>query len=119
LSCAAILLLSCIVFFLSFLSPPLISPLFPYTTLFRSIVTALISGLLATVLTIFWQKKETLYNRKMKIFETLMSYRYMIASEESVDRKSTRLNSSHVSISYAVFCLKKQKTDNTSKSNIG
>lgn len=52
--------------------------------IFLVIVTALISGLLATVLTIFWQKKETLYNRKMKIFETLMSYRYMIASEESV-----------------------------------
>src|SRR5699024_12134008 len=29
---------------------------------------------------------------------------------EPTDRKSTRLNSSHVSISYAVFCLKKQKT---------
>lgn len=52
--------------------------------IFLVIVTALISGLLATVLTIFWQKKEALYNRKMKIFETLMSYRYMIASEESV-----------------------------------
>lgn len=52
--------------------------------IFLVTVTALISGLLATVLTIFWQKKEALYNRKMKIFETLMSYRYMIASEESV-----------------------------------
>ena len=52
--------------------------------IFLVMVTALISGLLATVLTIFWQKKEALYNRKMKIFETLMSYRYMIASEESV-----------------------------------
>src|SRR5699024_11575772 len=30
---------------------------------------------------------------------------------EGTDRKSTRLNSSHVSISYAVFCLKKKKTD--------
>src|SRR5699024_11721614 len=32
-----------------------------------------------------------------------------LQSPESVDRKSTRLNSSHVSISYAVFCLKKKK----------
>src|SRR5699024_12684796 len=32
--------------------------------------------------------------------------------EESIDRKSTRLNSSHVSISYAVFCLKKKNIDN-------
>src|SRR5690349_24760333 len=31
--------------------------------------------------------------------------------EETVDRKSTRLNSSHVEISYAVFCLKKKKKD--------
>src|SRR5690625_6039800 len=34
---------------------------------------------------------------------------YVIQSDESVDRKSTRLNSSHVAISYAVFCLKKTK----------
>src|SRR5690606_39793520 len=36
---------------------------------------------------------------------------------EPLDRKSTRLNSSHVKISYAVFCLKKKKkTDNTNES---
>src|SRR5438067_6429375 len=34
------------------------------------------------------------------------------------DRKSTRLNSSHVSISYAVFCLKKKKKQNTNKKHI-
>src|SRR5438876_5090817 len=34
---------------------------------------------------------------------------------ESRDRKSTRLNSSHPSISYAVFCLKKKKKENTHK----
>src|SRR5699024_12796923 len=34
-----------------------------------------------------------------------------ISGHPSVDRKSTRLNSSHVSISYAVFCLKKKKAD--------
>src|ERR1035438_10718736 len=32
-----------------------------------------------------------------------------ISSDESIDRKSTRLNSSHLGISYAVFCLKKKK----------
>src|SRR5258707_8393088 len=32
------------------------------------------------------------------------------AADESLDRKSTRLNSSHANISYAVFCLKKKKT---------
>src|SRR5690625_6428595 len=34
-----------------------------------------------------------------------------------LDRKSTRLNSSHVAISYAVFCLKKKRTSKTLKSN--
>src|SRR5437868_7213726 len=34
-----------------------------------------------------------------------------------IDRKSTRLNSSHVSISYAVFCLKKKKKNNTTNPN--
>src|SRR5699024_352628 len=37
--------------------------------------------------------------------------------EENLDRKSTRLNSSHVSISYAVFCLKKKKNDNSYKTS--
>src|SRR5207253_3641455 len=35
---------------------------------------------------------------------------YTYFAEKRVDRKSTRLNSSHVAISYAVFCLKKKKT---------
>ena len=48
------------------------------------ITTALISGLLATIVTLIWQKKSATYNRKMKVFETLMSYRYMISAEESV-----------------------------------
>src|SRR5699024_11763731 len=36
-----------------------------------------------------------------------------IETDEGTDRKSTRLNSSHVSISYAVFCLKKKKINKT------
>lgn len=48
------------------------------------IVTALISGLLATIVTILWQRRANTYNRKMKVFEILMSYRYLISSEESV-----------------------------------
>src|SRR6266511_793128 len=59
------------------------STLFPYTTLFRSnTVTELVSP--------------RVRNYHLE-FETLL------------DRKSTRLNSSHVKISYAVFCLKKKK----------
>src|SRR5207249_8052429 len=37
--------------------------------------------------------------------------------DKGADRKSTRLNSSHVSISYAAFCLKKKKQDTNSKTN--
>lgn len=48
------------------------------------IVTALISGLLATVLTIWWQRRAQVFASKMRVFETLMSYRYMISAEESV-----------------------------------
>lgn len=48
------------------------------------VVTALISGLLATIVTLVWQKRTAAYNRKMKVFETLMSHRYMITAEESV-----------------------------------
>src|SRR3989454_3166206 len=44
----------------------------------------------------------------------IVSYRYAPGSEVSADRKSTRLNSSHLVISYAVFCLKKKKKRSTS-----
>src|SRR5690625_6833604 len=47
--------------------------------------------------------------------EDIARYRIMLGSNitedvEEIDRKSTRLNSSHVAISYAVFCLKKKNT---------
>src|SRR2546426_3163018 len=41
--------------------------------------------------------------------EPFFSLLSLLSSEDSVDRKSTRLNSSHLVISYAVFCLKKKK----------
>ena len=49
------------------------------------IVTALISGLLATLITLWWQQRAALRARKMKVFETLMAYRYMITAQESVN----------------------------------
>ncbi len=49
------------------------------------IITALISGLLATIVTIWWQRKAETRQRKMRIFETLMAYRYMISAQESVN----------------------------------
>src|SRR5439155_6914519 len=62
------------------------STLFPYTTLFRS-------------------------PEKPRLTTGLSSARSSIAVQAmpGLDRKSTRLNSSHVAISYAVFCLKKKK----------
>src|SRR5258705_2980656 len=74
------------------------STLFPYTTLFRS--PALVSGV--------WQlgTKTTTpaaangFTKKVQI---------VCVKRDGSDRKSTRLNSSHLGISYAVFCLKKKK----------
>src|SRR2546422_6018368 len=70
------------------------STLFPYTTLFRSKTLHVGDGLLS-------------FSHRLRHDDTL-------AGRESVglddkDRKSTRLNSSHGYISYAVFCLKKKK----------
>src|SRR5437899_7782347 len=71
------------------------STLFPYTTLFRS----------------SWLIKEPPSRKTMGIDiprEIGCPWR-----EAPVDRKSTRLNSSHLGISYAVFCLKKKKKKNS------
>src|SRR2546429_2950343 len=68
------------------------STLFPYTTLFRSIANARISA------------------RGEQDFHKLRWIKNDAAFEDAIDRKSTRLNSSHGYISYAVFCLKKKKT---------
>src|SRR5688572_31053525 len=82
------------------------STLFPYTTLFRSIALVLGVALLAWLLR-RGSGDETIVSpltapeSKDEVDET------MVSSPE--DRKSTRLNSSHSQISYAVFCLKKKK----------
>src|SRR5437773_9367571 len=68
------------------------STLFPYTTLFRS--AAFASGTAARTHT---TSAERLQGRTYQLPLKL------------TDRKSTRLNSSHITISYAVFCLKKKK----------
>ena len=49
------------------------------------IVTALISGLIATIVTIWWQSKWQKKNEKVRVFEILMSKRYEISAEESVE----------------------------------
>src|SRR5438874_7814565 len=89
-------------FFFLLRRPPPRSTLFPYTTLFRSRLFTMAA-------------LEQILNRH------LASIRYdhmasgqkeshlQFPGESDADRKSTRLNSSHVEISYAVFCLKKKK----------
>src|SRR2546430_12147342 len=86
------------------------STLFPYTTLFRS-------SNFDPILTPVKAKGPGLiyfggiYDQAAPFFKQ--------ASEKGIkarDRKSTRLNSSHSQISYAVFCLKKKKTDSTLQS---
>src|SRR5438128_9093071 len=70
------------------------STLFPYTTLFRSRDDQHRKGLLAR-------------SQGLQHLQTALER----------DRKSTRLNSSHGSISYAVFCLKKKKKKHTTNNN--
>src|SRR5690606_40716032 len=94
------------VFFLFRLRPPPRSTLFPYTTLFRSKLARGSAGADRPVLRTVGVCV-TIYHlacRRIHSPETPPTRR-----PRSIDRKSTRLNSSHVKISYAVFCLKKKK----------
>src|SRR2546421_1931499 len=91
------------------------STLFPYTTLFRSPV--------------FSQDNHRLLHGGMRLqgrlnftqFDTEAPQLHLLVDASqvfncpigSIDRKSTRLNSSHDQISYAVFCLKKKKKEKT------
>src|ERR1035441_11041868 len=84
--CASTYPLPCFFFFFLMIRRPPRSTLFPYTTLFRSTVPSVSKG--------------TKNGRPC-------------SSESPLDRKSTRLNSSHLGISYAVFCLKKKNNYNT------
>src|SRR5689334_25256058 len=92
-------------FFLMIRRPPR-STLFPYTTLFRSLEEA--------------EKLKVLLERSEQQHVVLQQEVQNFLLQHDVlllraDRKSTRLNSSHSSISYAVFCLKKKKIN---KNNI-
>src|SRR2546429_3494372 len=75
------------------------STLFPYTTLFRSV-----------------QQQQT-FDLRQDVPESRCQFRRwfgeFLKRHIQRDRKSTRLNSSHGYISYAVFCLKKKKTNRT------
>src|SRR2546427_8450443 len=84
------------------------STLFPYTTLFRSVLTVSprVQALTKTVKTVGFARRS--YNTLLKQGVNEITVAIPVAWLDS-DRKSTRLNSSHSQISYAVFCLKKKK----------
>src|SRR5438132_4435074 len=98
---------------------PPTSTLFPYTTLFRSrpvVISDKQALRLYEAIDSHKTVAELCRNTKMTIQEAqaalqiLLSLQYI---ELYTDRKSTRLNSSHTVISYAVFCLKKKKMTQT------
>src|SRR3712207_7575607 len=104
ISCLIVLRLH--VFFLMIRRPPR-STLFPYTTLFRSLVTLaelsegdLVPQAVAAALQVPERPGQPLTDTLAEDLEA-----------KELDRKSTRLNSSHANISYAVFCLKKKNRE--------
>src|SRR5207248_11208771 len=103
------------IFFFMLLRPPS-SPLFPYTTLFRSVsidqyahVASFFNANLAGKFPFVANPAAATPDASP---EDLRTFFEMLDSEakgiKATDRKSTRLNSSHRTISYAVFCLKKK-----------
>src|SRR3712207_7205336 len=87
------------------------STLFPYTTLFRSVLDRAHTGLSPRAEALLYaadraQHAHAVLRPAMAAGEVVVTDRYI----DSSDRKSTRLNSSHANISYAVFCLKKNKS---------
>src|SRR3712207_9269221 len=95
-----------IFFFLMIRRPPR-STLFPYTTLFRSNHLTQLMTVAAMEVPVSFDA-EAVQAEKLKVLHSVQP----IGPRDVVDRKSTRLNSSHANISYAVFCLKKKKKTN-------
>src|SRR2546430_5442670 len=91
------------------------STLFPYTTLFRSgliLVSGPTGSGKSSTLAALIQEINLTEARHIVTIESPIEYtlrpRQAYIRQREVDRKSTRLNSSHSQISYAVFCLKKK-----------
>src|SRR3712207_8045115 len=77
------------------------STLFPYTTLFRSVPVAVHVGSV--------DQRAAGVDEGRQLHRGLVLVGVPAPGHRAQDRKSTRLNSSHANISYAVFCLKKKK----------
>src|SRR3712207_7740072 len=92
------------------------STLFPYTTLFRSLYQAKAHGRNRVVAAT--EARGLSRGAERRALQQLLAAPIDIVFQPIVDldRKSTRLNSSHANISYAVFCLKKKKK-NTNHDN--
>src|SRR3712207_7388325 len=99
-------------FFLMIRRPPR-STLFPYTTLFRSALPFTTKAeLLAS------QAESPPHGGLISHPFALYTRLHQTSGTSGTDRKSTRLNSSHANISYAVFCLKKKNINSTLILNI-
>src|SRR5258707_11245228 len=93
------------------------STLFPYTTLFRSALLFAVAGRRDRLCPILAHGQRRMTRHAEAFVEIAAHYGlefiHAILEEVVRDRKSTRLNSSHANISYAVFCLKKKKKATT------
>src|SRR2546426_5988403 len=107
----SLLILLFFFFFLMIRRPPR-STLFPYTTLFRSPPASSEEAMLRALLAEVGPRRTALGERLGT------SGGALLARFRAADRKSTRLNSSHLVISYAVFCLKKKKKPCKQKTRI-
>src|SRR5258708_8440795 len=87
------------------------STLFPYTTLFRSVLGRAVVARVARVAKLVCVPVQRAWCCKRLIWPTAVHHVHENRGRpnQALDRKSTRLNSSHQIISYAVFCLKKKK----------
>src|SRR5690606_40600109 len=95
---------NCLIYYCCNIRTPRRYALFPYTTLFRS-KTSLTGHIKCQMHTQTTGLRQRIDQRIKRLFPAVTK-----VDSTGQDRKSTRLNSSHVKISYAVFCLKKKNT---------
>src|SRR3712207_7749187 len=87
------------------------STLFPYTTLFRSVFRGSVVGRQGLLTPKQLRSSARVRLRQDVSADASLPVTHRLLVSAVVDRKSTRLNSSHANISYAVFCLKKKNSN--------